>query len=46
MRNKIPYLALCAILLALCAFAEAQQPGKNPPVGVLISALPSAAVIR
>ena len=46
MRNKIPYLALGAIVFALCASAEAQQPGKIPPVGVLISALPSAAVIR
>jgi len=32
------YLALGAMVFALCASAEAQQPGKISPVVVLISA--------
>src|SRR5215475_14210925 len=35
MRNKIPYLALCAMLFALCASADAQQPKKIPRIGIL-----------
>jgi putative ABC transport system substrate-binding protein len=35
MSKKIFCLAVCAILLALCACAQAQQPKKVPHVGVL-----------
>ena len=35
MHKKIFCLAICAILLALCASAQAQQPKKVPHVGVL-----------
>ena len=35
MRNKIPYLALCALLFALCVSAEAQQPKKVWRIGFL-----------
>ena len=41
MRNKIPYLALGAMLFALCAFAEAQLAAKISRVGVLGDAPPS-----
>src|SRR5262245_66552624 len=33
MKKKITFLALCAILLALCLPAEAQQAGKVPRIG-------------
>jgi putative tryptophan/tyrosine transport system substrate-binding protein len=36
-------LTLCAMLLALCVSAQAQQPGKLPRVGVLL-ALPHSAI--
>ena len=35
MSKKIFCLAVCAILLALCASGQAQQPKKVPHVGVL-----------
>ena len=35
MRNKLFYLALCAVLLALCALASAQQPKKVFRIGYL-----------
>src|SRR5262245_18660224 len=35
MRSKIPYLALGAMLFALCVSAEAQQPKKIPRIGIL-----------
>src|SRR5262245_54582435 len=35
MKRKITVLALCAMLLALCASAEAQQPKKVPRIGFL-----------
>ena len=35
MKEKIRVLSLCAMLFALCASAEAQQPGKIPLVGIL-----------
>jgi putative tryptophan/tyrosine transport system substrate-binding protein len=35
MKTKITVLALSALLLALCASAEAQQPKKVPRVGYL-----------
>ena len=36
MRRKITGLALCAVLVGSCIFAEAQQPGKMPKIGFLI----------
>jgi putative ABC transport system substrate-binding protein len=35
MKEKIKVLTLCSLLLALCASAEAQQPGKIPRIGYL-----------
>ena len=35
MKKKITVLTLCAMLLALCASAEAQQPKKVPRIGYL-----------
>src|SRR5262249_27755191 len=35
MKNKITVLTLCAILLALCFSADAQQPGKIFRIGYL-----------
>ena len=35
MKKKLTVLALCALLLALCASAEAQQPAKVPRIGYL-----------
>jgi putative ABC transport system substrate-binding protein len=43
MRKNIFCVALGAALLALCVPASAQQPGKIPRVGILISASPSIA---
>jgi putative tryptophan/tyrosine transport system substrate-binding protein len=37
MKRKITVLTLCALLLALCASAEAQQPKKVPRIGYLSS---------
>jgi putative ABC transport system substrate-binding protein len=37
MRNKIIAIALSAMLFALCMAAEAQQPGKVPRIGLLVS---------
>jgi putative ABC transport system substrate-binding protein len=37
MRKTVISFALCAMLLALCASAEAQQPGKIPRIGYLAS---------
>ena len=45
-RKKICSIALGAMLLALSVPAEAQQPGKMPRIGVLISTSPSAAARR
>ena len=36
MKIKIICLALCAILLALCFSAKAQQPKKMPRIGFLL----------
>jgi putative tryptophan/tyrosine transport system substrate-binding protein len=41
MKTKITVLALCAMLLALCASAEAQQPTKVPRIGYLDAGSPS-----
>jgi putative ABC transport system substrate-binding protein len=38
MSKKIVGLALCAMLIALYKFADAQQPQKVPRIGLLISA--------
>jgi putative tryptophan/tyrosine transport system substrate-binding protein len=38
LRNFKSAILLCALLLALCLPAEAQQPGKIPRIGLLISA--------
>src|SRR5262245_11563849 len=35
MKRKIPVLTLCAMLLALCSSAQAQQPKKVPLIGYL-----------
>jgi putative tryptophan/tyrosine transport system substrate-binding protein len=35
MKRKLTALTLCAMLLALCASAEAQQPKKVPRIGYL-----------
>ena len=40
--RKLGSFALCAMLFALCASAEAQQPKKVPRIGVLIALFPSA----
>jgi hypothetical protein len=37
-KRKLGSFALCAMLLALCAFAEAQQPKKVQVIGYLASA--------
>ena len=39
-------VALYALLFALCSFADAQQPGKTPRIGVLITASASNAIRR
>jgi putative ABC transport system substrate-binding protein len=41
MRNEIYYLALCALLFALCVSAEAQQPAKVPRIGYLNAVSPA-----
>jgi len=51
-KRTITVLALCAMLFSLCGSVEgkniidAQQPGKVPQVGVLVSASASASVSR
>ena len=42
MKNKIVCFALCAMLLAFCSSAEAQQAGKVHRIGLLISASSAA----
>ena len=37
MTRKIIGFALCALLFALCSFAEAQQPAKAPRIGYMTS---------
>jgi putative tryptophan/tyrosine transport system substrate-binding protein len=41
MRKTVISFALCALLLALCASAEAQQPKKIPRIGYLNATAPS-----
>jgi ABC-type uncharacterized transport system substrate-binding protein len=42
MKKKITVLILCAMLFALCSFAEAQQSTKVPRIGYLTGTLSSA----
>jgi putative ABC transport system substrate-binding protein len=46
MRKNILCVALSSLLLALCVPAEAEQSGKIPRIGILISASPSIASQR
>jgi ABC-type uncharacterized transport system substrate-binding protein len=46
MRDKMFYLALCAMLFAPCFFAAAQQPKKVPHMGFLSAPSPSAVSAR
>jgi putative tryptophan/tyrosine transport system substrate-binding protein len=46
MNQRISALALGALLPALCASAEAQQPAKIPRVGVLIGDSASSSAAR
>ena len=46
MTRKIFYVALSALLLALCIPAEAQQPKKIPRIGVLFPGFPSTDSFR
>jgi putative tryptophan/tyrosine transport system substrate-binding protein len=43
--RSVIFFVLCAMLFALCTFAEAQQPKKVPVVGFLISSDPVAASV-
>ena len=42
MKRKVTVLTLCALLLGLCASAEAQQPKKIPRIGFLLAPSRSA----
>src|SRR5262249_32694183 len=42
-KRKLGSFALCAMLFALCASAEAQQPKKVPRIGLLLGSSPSSA---
>jgi putative ABC transport system substrate-binding protein len=46
MRKTVTRLTLCAMLCALCAIAEAQQPKKVPRIGYLTGSSPSAIAER
>jgi putative tryptophan/tyrosine transport system substrate-binding protein len=46
MKKKIKVLTLCAMLLALCFSAEAQQSTKVPRIGFLSAASISAIAVR
>ena len=45
MRKKISLLALCAMLFALCSFADAQQTGKIYRIGYLDTSLASGMAV-
>jgi len=45
-KQKLGSFALCAMLLALCASAEAQQPKKVPRIGYLSSSDPATESTR
>ena len=46
MKKKINVLTLCAMLLALCSSAQAQQPTKVPRIGYLSPTSPSVSPAR
>ena len=46
MKEKIRVLSLCAMLFALCASAEAQQPGKFFRIGILDPSTASGSAVR
>ena len=46
MMKEVTILALCALLLALCLPAEAQQPKKVPRIGYLSSGDPASEFAR
>jgi len=46
MRGKFIFLTLCAVVLAHCSFAEAQQPTKVARLGFLIATSPSTEKTR
>jgi putative ABC transport system substrate-binding protein len=46
MTRKITVLTLCAMLLALCSSAQAQQPTKVSRIGYLIATSPSVIAVR
>jgi len=46
MKKKITVLTLCAMLFALCSFAEAQQPGKVFRIGFLVDSTASNIAVR
>ena len=46
MDKKVFHLALCAMLVALCIPAEAQQPTKVPRIGFLAATKPAAVAAR
>jgi putative ABC transport system substrate-binding protein len=46
MRRRIIFLALCAMLFALCFSAQAQQPAKILRIGYLSSDSPSTIAVR
>jgi putative tryptophan/tyrosine transport system substrate-binding protein len=45
-KRKLGSFILCAMLLALCASAEAQQPAKIPRIGILATFSPSVIAAR
>jgi putative tryptophan/tyrosine transport system substrate-binding protein len=45
-KRKLGSLALCAMLLALCLSAQAQQPTKVPRIGFLYAGSPSDQLLR
>jgi ABC-type uncharacterized transport system substrate-binding protein len=45
MKRKITVLTLCAMLFALCSFADAQQPGKIVRIGFLDSSTASGGAV-
>ncbi len=46
MKRKITVITLCALLLALCSPADAQQPTKIPRIGFLITSSPAVIAPR
>src|SRR5437899_2158831 len=46
MKQKIPVFTLCALLFALCSFADAQQTGKVTRIGYLDDSITSRIAVR